>query len=373
MVHQPPFAPCHPPPVGGRESAKQRLWNCPTSARPGRHRPAPNPLTNPYNVATHGGEHHYSPWCNGNTPGFGPGIPGSNPGGLGFEIRQSSNRKQGLSTQRPNPDPPLDSPASPGVQAIVLAAGKGTRMGGDRPKVAYPVAGHPMVWWVVNACRDASVERCVVVIGYRGQDVRQALADQDQAGCVFVEQHEQHGTGHATQMAQPLFEGQPPTDVFVLPGDGPLIRGETLSRVLSTHRASNAAATVTTAVLDDPTGYGRVLRHPDGSYQAIVEQKDATDQQRLVREINTGYYCFRSDLLFEALGKVRNANAQKEYYLTDVPGLLKQAGKKIAIVEVANPDEIRGVNDPQQLAEVDRILQARLAGPSPNNQARESA
>ena len=244
-------------------------------------------------------------------------------------------------------------------------------MEGDLPKVVYPVADHPMVWWVVQACLQANVSKCIVVVGYRGDEVRQALAGQER--CVFVEQHEQLGTGHAAQMAQPFFADNPAAnDVFVLPGDAPLIQAHTLARLYETHRAATAAATLTTTVLDDPTGYGRVIRQSDGSFQAIVEQKDATPQQAQVREINAGYYCFGSDQLFGTLSQVSDQNAQGEYYLTDVPGLLSQTGQRVAILDGVEPQEIMGVNTTEQLAQVDTILRHRLSQ-TPNSSTRESA
>lgn len=256
-----------------------------------------------------------------------------------------------------------EQPSRP--QAIILAAGKGTRMEGDLPKVVYPVADRPMVWWVVQACLRANVSRCIVVVGYRGDEVRQALAGQE--SCVFVEQHEQLGTGHATQMAQPFFKDDTAAgDVFVLPGDGPLIQAHTLARLFETHRTAEAVATLTTAILDNPDGYGRVIRQTDGSFQTIIEQKDATPQQARVREINAGYYCFRSDRLFGTLSQVGDGNAQGEYYLTDVPGLLSQTGDRVAILDGVEPQEIMGVNTPEQLSQVDAILRDRLLQ-SPNN------
>ncbi len=257
-------------------------------------------------------------------------------------------------------------------QAIILAAGKGTRMGGDLPKVAYEVAGRPMVWWVVRACLEAGVSRCLIVVGYHAQQVKDALTDYHDS-CAFVRQDEQLGTGHATQMAGPLFDGQPPADVFVLPGDGPLIKPQTLSKLLDTHRSAAAAATLVTSVLDDPTGYGRVIRDNTNAFQAIIEQKDATPQQKQVREINTGYYCFQSNHLFESLANITNTNNQGEFYLTDVPGILKQAGRTVAIVGNAPPQEVMGVNTPQQLDEVDRIMRASQAQPSANRKTKESA
>ncbi|MCX5660692.1 MAG: NTP transferase domain-containing protein [Planctomycetota bacterium] len=252
--------------------------------------------------------------------------------------------------------------AQPLPQAVILAAGKGTRMGSDKPKVLFEVAGEPMVRWVVRACREAGVTRCIIVVGYRGQDVRDALANEP--GCAYVEQKEQLGTGHAARMAEGLFSPDKPVDLFVLAGDGPLIRAETLKKLLAVHRQRGAAATLASALLDDPTGYGRVLREADGSFKTIVEQKDSTPEQLLVREVNPSYYCFRSDLLFSALGRVRNDNKQGEYYLTDVPALLKAQGKTAAVIDAVPPEDVLSINTPEQLAEVDRILRKRLAASS---------
>lgn len=265
----------------------------------------------------------------------------------------------------PGLSPLVNTPMSPEPQslpqAVILAAGKGTRMGSDKPKVLFEVAGEPMVRWVVRACREAGVSRCIIVIGYRGQDVRDALANEP--GCVYVEQKEQLGTGHAARMAEGLFDPAKPVDLFVLAGDGPLIRAETLSKLLAVHRQRGAAATLASAVLDDPSGYGRVLREADGSFKTIVEQKDATPEQLRVREVNPSYYCFRSDLLFSALGQVRNDNKQGEYYLTDVPALLKAQGRTTAVIDAVPPEDVLSINTPEQLAEVDRILRKRLGGP----------
>lgn len=242
--------------------------------------------------------------------------------------------------------------------SIILAAGKGTRMGGDLPKVVHEVAGEPMVRWVVRACRAAGVGRCVLVVGYRQELVREAVADM--ADLEFVEQREQLGTGHAVRMARPLFEGAL-SDVFVLAGDGPLIRAHTLAQVLATHRRCGADATLATAILEDPTGYGRIVRDRSGRFAAIVEQKDATPDQLAIREVNPSYYCFRSDALFGALEQVRNDNQQGEYYLTDVPGLLQRAGRTVAVEAAVPAEDVWSINTPEQLAEVDRILRHRLS------------
>ena len=232
-------------------------------------------------------------------------------------------------------------------------------MGGDRPKVLYEVAGKPMVWWVVQACRQAGVGRCVIVVGYKGDEVKAALAGEP--GCEFVEQTQQLGTAHATRMAESILENQGDADVFVLAGDGPLIRGRTLARLLEMHRRAGAAATLATSILKDPTGYGRVVRGKDGSFEAIVEQKDATPEQLAIQEVNPSYYCFRNDLLFRALGEVGNDNKQGEYYVTDVPGLLKKQGKTVLVVDAVPAEDVLSINTSDQLAVVDGILRERVS------------
>jgi UDP-N-acetylglucosamine diphosphorylase/glucosamine-1-phosphate N-acetyltransferase len=251
------------------------------------------------------------------------------------------------------------TPDDSAPKALILAAGKGVRMGGDLPKVLFPVQGKPMLWWVVRACQAAGVSQCVIVVGYKADLVREAMADQP--NCLFVEQTQQLGTAHAARMAQPAFANQPTCDVFVLAGDGPLIRPRTLQRLLELHRHNHAAATLATAVLDDPTGYGRVLRHPDGSFAAIVEHKDATPPQLAIKEVNPSYYCFRSDAFFAALQNVDNHNRQSEYYLTDVPAILQKKGHRVCLVDAVPPEDVLSINTPEQLEVVDRILAARTA------------
>ena len=248
---------------------------------------------------------------------------------------------------------------SPAPAAIILAAGQGTRMGGDKAKVLFEVAGQPMLHWVIQACKDAGVERVVLVVGYQSDAVRAAFADDP--ACVFVEQTERLGTGHAADMARPVFENDAaPCDVFVLGGDGPLIHSETLRSLLARHRADQATATLATAVIDDPTGYGRVIRDNAGGFDRIVEQKDASPEELAVHEVNPSYYCFRSDAMYEALTRVSNDNAQGEYYLTDVPGILKANGNTVSVVDAVPAEDVLSINTPAQLADVDAILRARL-------------
>jgi UDP-N-acetylglucosamine diphosphorylase/glucosamine-1-phosphate N-acetyltransferase len=244
-----------------------------------------------------------------------------------------------------------------------MAAGKGTRMGeGDLPKVLYPVADKPMLWWVVKACRDAGVSRCVVVVGYKADEVRRSLQGLD--GIEFAEQNDPKGTAHAVQVTRPLFEDQAATDLFVLAGDGPLIRTKTLARLLEVHRRRKASATLATSIIDDPSGYGRIVRGPDGGLERIVEQKDATPQQLQIQEVNPSYYCFDSEALFSALDEVRSQNSQGEYYITDVPAILKGHGKRVEVVEAVPSADVLSINTQAQLEEVDAILRKRLAGES---------
>ncbi|QNN24550.1 bifunctional N-acetylglucosamine-1-phosphate uridyltransferase/glucosamine-1-phosphate acetyltransferase [Planctomycetales bacterium ZRK34] len=245
------------------------------------------------------------------------------------------------------------------LEAIILAAGKGTRMGSDLAKVLHPVADRPMVQWVIDACEAAGTRRVIVVVGHQAEAVREALADRDNVE--FVEQTEQLGTGHAVMMAAPLYPAdQRDCDVLVLCGDGPLISDDTLKTLVTTHREADACATLATSVIEDATGYGRIVRHADGRFQRIVEHKDATDAERQIREINPSYYCFRAADLFRELDRIDNDNAKGEYYLTDVLGLLTGDGKTVQVVDAVPPQDVLSINTPQQLAEVDALLRRRL-------------
>ncbi len=250
-------------------------------------------------------------------------------------------------------------PIDPPVDAIIMAAGKGTRMNSELPKVLLDVYGKPMVQWVVDACLLAGCERVIVVIGFKGDQVKAALSQYEQ--CYFVEQTQQLGTGHAVMMAKDLFDPSASRDVFVLGGDGPLIRAQTLDQLLQVHRDGTFPATLATAVIDDPTGYGRVIRDSDNTFKAIVEQKDATEEQLAVHEVNPSYYCFKSDALFAKLSQIKPNNQQGEYYLTDVPGILKSEGNAVGVVDAVPKDDVLSINTREQLAEVDRILQTRMA------------
>jgi bifunctional UDP-N-acetylglucosamine pyrophosphorylase/glucosamine-1-phosphate N-acetyltransferase len=240
--------------------------------------------------------------------------------------------------------------------AIVLAAGIGKRMQSDLPKVLHPVLGRPMLEHVLDAVRAVGVQRSIVVVGHQAERVQSAITRRD---VEFVLQSPQLGTGHAVLQAEPLLRDVNGTAV-VLCGDTPLLTPETLQDLLTTHRDTRAAATVLTAILDDPTGYGRVLRGADGSVRRIVEHKDATEEERRVREINSGLFTFSIADLFASLALVRSDNAQGEYYLTDTLAILLGMGRRVSARVCRDPRQVLGVNTPAQLQEVETILQDRL-------------
>jgi bifunctional UDP-N-acetylglucosamine pyrophosphorylase/glucosamine-1-phosphate N-acetyltransferase len=253
----------------------------------------------------------------------------------------------------------------PALSSIVLAAGKGTRMKSELPKVMHPAAGEPMVKWVVKASREAGAREVVLVVGHMAELVTAAFAS-DRPACHFVTQNPQLGTGHAVDQARPLFaKGLLGEHCFVLCGDGPLIRSETLHTLLQRHLTSGAAASLATSVVPDPAGYGRIERDAQGRFRRIVEQKDASEAQRAIREINPSYYLFRTVDLFDALTRVTNQNASGEYYITDVFELLLKDGKRVEVVDAVPPEDVLSVNTPEQLAEVDAILRRRLGSAAP--------
>ncbi len=252
------------------------------------------------------------------------------------------------------------------TSAIILAAGKGTRMQSDLPKVAHRVAGRSMVEWVVDACVEAGCSRVVVVVGYQQEVIRHIFEGWTNPNCSleFAVQAEQLGTGHAVRCAESLFASEKREaghDVFVLAGDGPLIRPETLATLLDRHRSTGASAALATSIIADPTGYGRIVRDSSNNFVGIVEQKNATPDQRNIREVNPSYYCFDAKELFAALEKVTRDSVSGEYYITDVPALLMKGGKRVEVIDAVPPEDVLSINTPEQLAEVDRILRARHA------------
>ena len=230
------------------------------------------------------------------------------------------------------------------------------------PKVLHPLCGQPMLLHVLGALSDAGVERIVVVVGHKSDQVIKALAPAQDDRLEFVEQRVQRGTGDAVSVGLTVFaddlDGD--DDLVVVPGDTPLLTSAALRSMVETHRESGAAATVLTARLPDPFGYGRILRDKDGAVDAIVEERDATDEQRRIDEINTSIYCFRRSLLAPALRRLSPENAQGEYYLGDVVGVFRQAGHKVVAFAAPEAIEAMGVNDKAQLAEAEALLRARI-------------
>ena len=243
------------------------------------------------------------------------------------------------------------------LASIVLAAGKGTRMKSGLIKVLHPVAGLPMIAWPVAAAREAGSDPIVLVIGHQASAVQGLFRGASDIRSAM--QEEQLGTGHAVACALDALAGFRGT-VLILCGDTPLLQAETLKHMLAYHRDNEAAITVLTALMNDPFGYGRVVRDDSGRVTRIVEQKDATPEEREIREINSGIYCMDSAFLFANIKGISNDNAQGEYYLTDLVAIAVRKGLPCLALPTADADEIMGVNDRVQLAEAGRILRGRI-------------
>ncbi len=257
------------------------------------------------------------------------------------------------------------SPTRPAA-VVVLAAGEGTRMRSATPKVLHRIAGRTLLGHVVAAAAELAPEHVVVVVGHGREAVGDHLTEHLAGPCAAVGadlravvQDEQHGTGHATRLALAALPGLTGT-VVVVAGDTPLLTGATLAELVAAHHAAEAAATVLSAVLPDPTGYGRVLRTADGTVAGIVEHKDADDLQRAVHEVNSGMYAFAAGPLRTALDRLTRDNVQGEEYLTDVLAILRADGQPVAAVSAATAEEVLGVNDRVQLATAGRLLRDRL-------------
>lgn len=241
--------------------------------------------------------------------------------------------------------------------AIILAAGKSTRMKSKRPKALHEICGKPMLSYVLDACYGAGVKKVLMVVGHGKDEIINRF--QDDKRITWVEQTEQLGTGHAAKMCVPHLRDEP-GDVFILTGDGPLIRDEVLRTLLNAHRDEQAAGSMATAVLDDPTGYGRIIRDDAGEFVEIAEQADATPEQREIREVFPSYYCIKGPELVQVLSKITNNNKKREYYLTDLYGILRKEGKKVVAVEAVTAEDVLAVNDRIQQAEVDAVMQDRI-------------
>ncbi len=241
--------------------------------------------------------------------------------------------------------------------AIILAAGVSSRMNTKLPKVLHEVCGREMLAFVLDACRSAGVDKVYVIVGYGADQVRQRFSDADDI--VWVTQAEQKGTGHAVLCCKEHladFDGQ----TMILCGDGPLIRADVLKTLTEKFESDSPAAILATAELDDPGGYGRIIRDKYGNIEGIVEHNDCSEKQLEIKEVNPSYYLFDNKILFEALGEITNDNAKGEYYLTDALEIILNKGHKAMAVTAVRPEEAMGVNNREQLSIAGKIMQKRI-------------
>lgn len=241
--------------------------------------------------------------------------------------------------------------------AIILAAGVSSRMNTNLAKVLHEVCGRSMLAWVLDACREAGVEKIYVVVGFGAEEVMERFGGAEDI--VWIRQAEQKGTAHAVMCCKEElkdFEGQ----TLVLCGDGPLIRAETLKTLIKKHESEHSATTLATAILEEPAGYGRIIRDSYGNIEGIVEDSDCTSEQLGVKEVNPSYYLFDNKILFGALEGVRPDNVKKEYYLTDALSVILSTGHKVVAVTAVRPEEAKSINSRNQLSEVSKIMQRRI-------------
>ncbi|MBN2104020.1 NTP transferase domain-containing protein [bacterium] len=235
--------------------------------------------------------------------------------------------------------------------AVILAAGKGTRMKSELPKVLHTLMGTPMVNYVIQACRNAKTDDIVLVIGHQANLVRETLG----MDFTYVEQTQQLGTGHAVMVCRDVlqnFKG----DLLVLAGDTPFLTGKILKNMIQKHQKSGAAATMMTAMMNPPLSYGRIIRNDQGKIQCIVEARDATVQQKKITEVNTSHYCFQSEKLFPCLDQLNTDNDQEEYYLTDVIQMLVSRGDLVESLTSDDPTILMGINSRVHLAEAHEMM-----------------
>ncbi|QDS97978.1 sugar phosphate nucleotidyltransferase [Adhaeretor mobilis] len=249
----------------------------------------------------------------------------------------------------------MSPPARPDADAlaIVLAAGKGTRMKSDLPKVLVPVKGRPMIRYVVDALKTAGVQRVVVVVGYREELVRKELAGIPAVD--FATQGEQLGTGHAVMMCrEQLADCHGP--VIIVAGDSPMLQATSVEALLAAYRENDAACLLGTVQKEEPTGFGRILRNAANQFVGIVEEKDATPEQRAINEVNVSTYLFDAQELLQSLDQLSDDNAQSEYYITDCPGILLEQGKTVLALPVLQQCEALSINSPDDLAAVEAAM-----------------
>ncbi len=236
--------------------------------------------------------------------------------------------------------------------ALILAAGKGTRMQSDKAKVLHELNGRSMLDYSIEAAKRAGAEKIVAVIGHQADQVREEFSG---SGCIFVEQSPQLGTGHAVLQAKDVLSGYEGLTV-ILCGDVPLLKSATIQSLVDNHLAEKAVVSVLTTIPPPPHAYGRIVKDQNGNVLKIVEHKDATDVERQIGEINTGIYCVDTKFLFDALGKVTNNNQQKEYYLTDIVEIAVREGRKVKSFIAADYVEVMGINTLEELARAEKHL-----------------
>lgn len=243
--------------------------------------------------------------------------------------------------------------------SIILAAGEGTRMKSEKPKVLHKVCGKPILSYIINASKGAAIKKNIVVVGHGGEEVKECFKDEDVS---FVKQpigeEVPYGTGYAVMQAKEYIEDN--SNVIILYGDTPLITEDTINGLINYHEKGKFDGTVLTAILDDPTTYGRIIRDDLGNLMGIVEEKDATIEEKKIKEINSGIYCFKGKLLKDALDKIDNDNAQGEYYITDVIEILKKQGYRVGAYVIEDSTEINGVNTRVQLAFSEKVMRSRI-------------
>lgn len=242
------------------------------------------------------------------------------------------------------------------LKAVILAAGKGTRMKSDLPKVVHTIEGECLVDYVIDAAVGAGAEEICLVVGYQSETVRETISHKE---VTFAFQEEQLGTGHAVKCAKEFLgeDGQ----TLILFGDTPLITADTLKRLREYHVKNENTVTVLSAMIEDPTGYGRIIRDAEGNFVKSVEHKDANEAERKSHEINSGMYIFDTRELKEALDKIQPNNAQGEYYLPDTLTIIKDKGRKVDAFALDDPEDITGVNDQEQLKSASIVIRRRQA------------
>ncbi|MGE5474269.1 MAG: bifunctional UDP-N-acetylglucosamine diphosphorylase/glucosamine-1-phosphate N-acetyltransferase GlmU [Ignavibacteriales bacterium] len=239
--------------------------------------------------------------------------------------------------------------------AVILAAGEGKRMKTKHSKVTHKILGKALIEWVYDAAKAAGIDKNIIVIGHKAEEVKACMGNKAD----YAVQEQQLGTGHAVMQALPLIESKK-GNTIIMCGDMPLINSKTIKEAVENHLKAKSAGTIITADFDNPTGYGRIVKDKSGKVIKIIEEKDASPDERAIKEINSGLYCFDTALLIDAVGKIKNDNKQKEYYLTDVIEILIKDGKKVDTYKIANNFEIMGINDRSQLSQAECIMRKEV-------------